>query len=90
MNVDCPEQELIHAQWETALEEIGWAFFKWNSAECLSSGSIIPPELNWPSLIRVVCPPGILEWNSQPACWQKGDNTTGKRFERVTISELLR
>jgi len=36
MNVEGPEQELIHAQWETALEEIGWAFFKWNSAECLS------------------------------------------------------
>lgn len=32
----CPEEELVHSQWETSAEQIGWAFFEWNTEQGLS------------------------------------------------------
>ena len=84
-----PEEELIHAEWETALEEIGRSLLEWDSEESLSGGSVVSSELNWPGLIGIVSSSSILKWNGQPAGWGESHNTTNQWLIRVTIDEFL-
>jgi len=78
MAIEGPEQELVHAEWESTLEQVSWSFFEWNSAKGLGWGGIVPSELDWPGLVSIVGSSGVLKWHGQPASWQEGSNTAGE------------
>lgn len=35
VHISCPEQELVHSEWETSLKQIAGSLFKWDSAQGL-------------------------------------------------------
>ena len=88
-HIGCPEHHLIDNQRESTLEQISWAFFKWNSNQSSNWRFVISAKIFWPGLISIVSSSSIFNWDGQPRCTTKSNKSTNCWFVRVGIWEFL-
>ena len=85
-----PEEELVHGEREAASEQVCRTFLEGDAKKGLRGRCVVPAQLQWPRLVRIVGAPSVLEGDNEGAGREEGHNCTDQMLEGVIVSVLLR